>query len=181
MKQLIRDKFKDLTDVKSLPPNIRKLIENLAKDKSQNSKQPNASSKFTKSQRGYRGVVQPQSIENQNGLKHSEVPIEDSSDTEVPGSADGNGGQSIPPIGEGEDSGKALIMIELSQIWFNIRSKLQTYVHMFWNKVSCPLLKQALGIIYNFGIQDLDVGLQEIFKMLFGNKQTSFVYAACNY
>ena len=189
LKKKIRDTFKDLTDVKSLPQNITRLIENLAKETSQNSRQTNTSSRFTKSQRGYRGVVQPQFIGDQDGSNNAGESNGVSGGAVVPGDVDGSGGPGIPPIipsvippiGEGEDTGNASIMIELSQIWYNIRSKLQTYVHMFWQKVSCPLLKKALGIIYNYGIQDLDNGLQEIFKMLFGSKQADYVFLVCNY
>ena len=80
---------------------------------------------------------------------------------------------------DGGRDGNASIMIELAEIWYNIRLKLQIYAKMFRSQILCPSLKRILYIVYNFGIRDFIQELKVIFNKLYQEALKNYVYRVC--
>ena len=156
LKRIIRNKFPELTKLVPLPQKIKKLLEELAERKYLDSGQSDVNTIPPDSQRFGHGPFQAKPVAAQLD------------------SAEGYDGGSA-----GEVEGNASIMIELAEIWYNIRLKLQMYAKMFRSQVLCPSLKKILNIVYDYGIRDFVEQLRVIFNQLYEEALQNYVYGVC--
>ena len=91
----------------------------------------------------------------------------------------GEASDTVEPTPDLAASGDTAIGIELAQIWYNIRVKMDAYVRLFANQYSCSDLRLVLNRVYRQGIQDLTLVIKAIFNQLYLSVLNQYLANVC--